>query len=295
MRSRKLGSLMVGVALFAAACGGGTDGLELPDPASADTSGQVGDSSGGDQSNSSGATELGSVTQTADPTTGWIEIEGARYDMSAVGTVNYECVIAEDRTSINFQTNGENSMTIQGSNQTGEWFLSLTFAPGDETNVQYGGSLTETGMVGAEDNALSFEGDVEKVVDYDVMNATDVPATIAVNCGEPDPLPMAEVGGRTYEFPFSGASGLACEVTPELVEVMINRFGPDNTQLQISASQNGDMWLGAVSVSTPEDTLISTMAEDGTGLTIDSSSVAYEGVFSSSEGDIDGSASATCP
>jgi hypothetical protein len=294
-RSGGLVSTLLGVVLVAAACGGGTGGLELPDPASDDVSEQTQDTSGSDQADSGGAADLGSVTQTAAPSMSWIEVEGTRYDMNAVGTVNYECVIAEDRVSINFQTNEESSMTIQGSNQTGEWFLSLTFAPGDDSNVQYGASLTETGEVGAGDNSLSFEGNVQKVVDFDVASATDTPGTVAVNCNDPDPLPSAEVGGQSYEFPFSGASGITCEITPELVDVLINRFGPDNTQLQISASRNGDNWLGSVSISTTEDTFSSTIPEDGSGLTIDGASVSYEGTFSSSGGDTDGSASATCP
>jgi hypothetical protein len=289
--------LVVAIGLMIGACGGGGDEAgDLGD----DVFGDVGESSGdvepGDQ-DSGGATEIGPVTQTADPGTGWVEVDGERYEFEAFGATHYRCELLDDRITVNFQqTTSGHDLTLQGSLLNGQWNASLTFVPAGETQVNYGATIGfDPGRFGIDEEAVSYEGTVARVEDFDVQNAQEMQAVIAINCASPGGAPSAEIGGEPFTFPLSGASSLECVVSDEAVGVLISHSQPEFRQLQIDIEDNGGELFGAAHVTTSDGTFTSFVPPDGTGLEIDGASLSYEGTFTSPSGEeVEGTVSVTC-
>ncbi len=297
-------------ALVIAGCGGG--GGEAPDPSESGGGGgepTASEQSAGGEGGGGGASSatIGPATLTADPGSAWAEVDGGRLEYQASGGVAYECTVSGDRVTVNFQTADGHDLLAQGGKQGEDWFLNLAFKPGRGQEIQYSASSTGgDGSFGISDGALSYEGKVERIEDFDVANATKVDAQVAVNCtsagggsggdGSGGSDPTATIGGQSYTFALSGAQSVTCEVAPDNVTVRINRLAIDGTQLEVDGRQEGDKWLGAVVVYTSDGNYTSPMAIDGTGLTIDGSSVQYEGSFKAPDGsELDGTVSATCP
>lgn len=289
--------VVAALVLLIAACGGGSsESDQLGD----EVFGGVGEASGdvdpGD-GGSSGATDIGPVTQTADPSTGWVEVDGERYEFEAFGSTHYRCDLSDDQVAINFQqTTSGSDFLLQGGVMNGQWNANLTFAPSSENQVSYGASIGfDQGTFGIDDQGISYEGTVSRVEDFDVVNAQDVEATIAVNCTAPGGDPTASVDGQTFTFPLSGAGSLDCVVSDEGVQVLIGHSQPEFRQLQVDIQDNGGELFGAAHITTDEGTYTSFVPPDGTGLTIEGTSLSYEGVFETpSGGEADGSVSVTC-
>lgn len=272
--------------------GASNDSTPADDPSSGD------DQSSGAGQGASGTAVAGPLTQTADPGSGWVEVDGQRFDFTPFGSVYHSCEVLSDRITINFQqTTSGNDLTFQGALGDGGWIGSFTFSPTlSGTPVAYGASLGfDPGTLGIGDQALSYDGTLNRVEDYDIQNAKAVPATIAINCAPPGGVPAAEVGGQSFEFPFSGAQGIQCLVSDEGVDVLISRSSPEYLQLQIDVRDNGGDLLGGVYVTSGDEQFNSVIPADGTGLVIDGNSLTYEGSFSGSSGEeLEGSASVTC-
>ncbi len=308
--AHKTGPLTVAVlgaiAVLVGACGGGDSGdlgasddsAPSDDPVSGDQQSSGEDASSGAVQGASGAAVAGPLTQMADPGVGWVEADGQRFDFTPFGSVHHSCEVLSDRITINFQqTTSGNDLTFQGALVDGGWIGSFTFSPAlSGTSVSYGASLGfDPGTLGIGDQALSYEGTLNRVEDYDILNAEAVPATIAINCAPPGGVPTAEIGGQSFEFPFSGAQSIRCVVSDDGVEVLISRSSPEYLQLQIDVRDNGGDLLGGVYVTSGDEQYNSIIPADGTGLTIDGSSLTYEGSFSDSGGEeLPGSASVTC-
>lgn len=289
--------LAVAIGLTIGACGGGGDDSgDLGE----DVFGGVGESSDDaepEDQGSGGATEIGPVTQTADPSSGWVEVDGERYEFSAFGSTHYSCELLEDRITVNFQqTTAGHDLTLQGSVLNGQWTANLTFVPEGETQVNYGATIGfDPGRFGIGEEAVSYEGTVARVEDFDVQNTQEMQAVIAVNCAPPGGVPTAEVGGESFTFPLSGASSLECMVSDELVQVLIGQSQPEFRQLQIDIQDNGGELFGAAHVSTDEGTFTSFVPPDGTGLTIEGAGINYEGTFTAPSGEeLEGVVSVTC-
>jgi hypothetical protein len=272
------------VALLTAACGGGVGDV-------GDLGGEVfegigeasGDVESGDQG-SGGATEIGPVTQTADPSTGWVEVDGQRHEFSAFGSIHYTCEVMEDRITINFQeTTAGSSFGLQGAMVDGQWNASLTFVPGEQEAVQYGASIGfDPGVFGIGGNEISFEGTMSRVEDRDIVNAQDVQGAFAVNCAAPGGDPTAEIGGQAFTFPLSGGNSVDCAISDQEVAVLIGRNRPEFVQLQVD-------------ISNDDGTYTSFVPPDGTGLEIDGASLTYEGIFTTPDGsEVEGSVSVSC-
>lgn len=289
-------ALTCSVVLMIAACGGGDGTGDVGDDVFDGIGQASGDVDSGDQG-SSGSAEVGPVTQTADPSTGWVEVDGQRYEFEAFGSTHFSCELLEDRITVNFQqTTSGSDFTLQGSTLSGQWSASLTFVPGEENQVSYGANIgVDPGNFGIGDQAISYEGTVLRVEDYDIQNAEEMQATFAVNCSAPGGEPTAEIDGETFTFPLSGAGSLDCVVSDELVQVLISHSQPEYNQLQIDIQDNQGELFGAVYITSGEDTFTSFVPPDGTGLTIDGSSLTYEGIFTTlSDAEVDGSLSVSC-
>lgn len=286
--------MAVAIALTIGACGGGdgdTGGL------GEDVFGDVGEASGDVESDDQGATEVGPVTQTADPSTGWVEVDGERYEFAAFGSTNYRCELAEDRITINFQqTVSGHDFTLQGGVLDGQWNANLTFVPSGDSQVNYGATIGfDPGNFGIDGEAISYEGTLSRVEDFDVANAQETQGAIAVNCSAPGGVPSAEIGGESFTFPLSGAGSLQCVISAEEVELLISQSQPEFRQLQVDIEDNGGELFGAAHVTTDEGTYTSFVPPDGMGLVIDGSSLDYEGTFTAPSGEeVEGSVSVTC-
>ncbi|MGB7861361.1 MAG: hypothetical protein WBM90_12760 [Acidimicrobiia bacterium] len=288
------------LALVVSACGGGGgDDSGLGD----DVFGGIGDAAGENQDSDGGggvpgAGEAGPVTGTADPTTAWVEVEGQRFEFEVPGSVHHQCIIGEERVTINYQETETGSLLIQGQNLGDGWLLSLTVAAGG-SNVSYGGSLPGDGSLGIDGSSLSYEGPADRVEDYDIVNATEVDISLAVNCTPPGDGITATVGGTEYQVQFSGS--VRCEITDEMIEVAIGdaraQGGALDAELQMGAIRDGDgEWFGSATVRTADGTsYTSEMSAEGDLPTVDGLTISYEGTFSSDAGDVDGSVSFSCP
>ncbi len=298
--------------VVATACGGSdddADGGSADDDSAADEGGasddagdDSGDGSGGDDGSAGDPSDLDSLVVlgtppvTADPGTAFVELDGERLDYAASGSINVQCTVTDAQVSVNFQTADGHDLLVQGAPQDGSWFLTTTFARGGDNTRYTAESIARDGTFTIGDGALSYEGQVARVVDFDVANAEMVDARMAVNC---DPAgggsdPTAEIGDAAYAFPVSGAQSVTCTVTDDAVEVRINRLALEGTQLEINATSDGGQWLGNVTVYTADGNLSSTIPADGTGLTIDGTTVTYDGTFTTPSGDQTGTATATC-
>ncbi len=287
--------VVISIALLITACGGGGDGGagEEVFEGVGEASGDVGSGDGG----ATAAVEVGSVTQTADPGTGWVEVDGTRYDFEAAGSVHFRCEVSEDQIVINFQeTTSGSDFLLQGGVINGNWNASLTFVPGEEDLISYGATVgVDPGTMGLDEQAFSYEGTLSRVEDYDIQNAEDVEGVVAVNCASPGGDPTAEVGGQSFTFPLSGAGSLECVVSDAEVRVLISHSQPEYLQLQIDIQDQGDELFGAVYVTSGDETYTSLVPPDGAGLTIDGAALSYSGVFATADGEeMDGSVSVTC-
>ena len=292
-----------------AACGGDDDASDAADAGDAslapsDDGGDASDagdnSDRGDASTPSagsdagGGVVLGEPNLTSDPGVVWVEVGGERLEYTMAGSINVECNVAADRVVVNLQSNGHDFL-VQGSPQTGDWFLNMTFAPGGDNTKYSADSMSGAGTFTVGDGTLSYEGTVSRVVDFDLQNAEDVDARVAVNCASPGGDPTAEVGGETFVFPLSGAQSVTCDVGPEALEIRVNRLSIDGLQLELQGTFDGERWVGAATIYTNDGNYSSPLPLDGTGLTIDGTSVTYDGTFGSPAGDeVDGSVSVTC-
>jgi len=294
-RTVKRANLAIAMALLltVAACGGDADsegGLgEEVFGGIGEASGDVDPGDGG----SAGATEIGAPTQSADPSTGWVEVDGQRYEFGALGSTHFRCDVMEDAITINFQqTTSQNDLSVQGSVVNGQWNASVTFAPSEESQISYGASIGfDVGTAGMGDQAFSYEGTMTRVEDFDLVNAQEVQATIAVNCATPGGEPKAEVAGESLTFPFSGAGNLECDVSDETSYVLISHSQPENIQLQVDIQEA----FGVFHVTSGDDRYESFVPEDGSGLTIAGSSLTYQGIFTGPTGEeLDGSVSVDC-
>lgn len=289
-------AIAMALLLTLSACGGDAENAGSEGGLGEEVFGGIGQASGdvdpGDGGSAS-ATEIGAPTQTADPSTGWVEVEGQRYEFEAIGSTHFRCDIMEDQISINFQqTTSENELSVQGSVANGQWNANVTFAPSEERQISYGASIGfDTGTAGFGDTAFSYEGTMSRVEDFDIVNAQDVQATIAVNCATPGGEPTAEVAGESLTFPFTGAGDLECFVSDEESYVLISQSQPERIQLQVDIQEA----FGAFNITSGENRYGSFVPEDGTGLSIDGSSLTYEGTFTGPTGEeYDGSVSVNC-
>lgn len=286
------------LALIVIACGGGDDaGISDPGAEVFEGVGEASGDVGSTEPGASGSVDVGPVTQTADPSAGWVEVDGQRYEFAAVGSVNYRCEVLEDSITVNFQqTTSGHDLTLQGRVLDGAWNASITFAPEGSTQVSYGASIGfDPGTLGLGSGELSYEGSMNRIEDYDAANVEQVDATLAVNCTDPGNGTTAEIGGESFEFPFSGANSLTCSIVGNTVEVLIGHTQPDFSQLQVDVREEGDGVFGAAILTIADVTYSSFVPEDGSGLVIDESSLTYEGTFTTqSEEEVDGSVSVSC-
>ena len=286
----RLQFLLVVFALFVASCGG--DLAELDE---AFDGGDISGTSASDEDRSfdAGGGEAGPVTVTADPSKAFVEADGQRFAYDAIGAVHYSCEITDEQVRINFQFNGP-SLLIQGSKLEGEWILNLT-ATVEDNDIQYGATLPGEGSLGLENGQLSYEGPIDRVENRDIMNPTVVDAKVAVNCTQPEGRPTAVIDGTEYVVSMIGADSVRCEVSDEAVVVQVNRLTSDDMNIDIGVEAREDGWLGHVSVTTPSGRFGAKGAPDINGLTVDGSTVSYEGTFEGDSGDVDGSLVVTCP
>lgn len=287
------------LALVVSACGGGggdDQGLGDVFDGIGDAAGENEDGDGG--GSIPGAGEAGPVTVSADPTTAWVEVDGQRFEFVVPGSVHHRCLIGEEQVGINYQQTETGDLAILGQNLDDGWLLNLTVVPLDE-NVSYSASLPGNGSLGLDGSSLSYEGPVDRVEDRDILNATEVDLSLAVNCTPPGDGITATVGGTDYRVLFSGS--VTCDITDETIDVNIGdarAYGePLDAELQMSAIRDLDgEWAGVATVRTGDGaSFTADMSSEGDLPTVDGSAISYEGTFSSDAGDADGSLSFTCP
>ena len=290
MKTRLVLSFVVVLVVVLAACGGvaelddvidGENAFGTPPPTNEDGSFDVG---GG---------EAGPVTVTADPSQAWVEADGERHVYDAVEAVHYACDISDEQISINFQFNGP-SLLVQGGKLDGEWLLNLTFTV-DENDIQYGATLPGGGSLGLGDGQLSYEGPIDRVENRDITNPTVVDAKLAVNCTQPEGQPTAIIDGTEYVVSMVGSDSTTCEVTDQAVTVQVNRLTSDGTNIDIGVEAQDGGWFGHVAVTTPAGHFLAKDSPNPAGLTVDGSTVTYEGTFEGDSGDVEGSVVVTCP
>jgi len=284
--------------ILLAACGGDDDGggAQLP----------IGDNRGGDPTPTTSSSDnsgggagggaAGAVTKTTEPGQALVEVDGETIVYRAAGSSFYTCDILDDRITVNFQTGDGHDLLIQGSLQASGWVANVNFKAAGASNVQYGATIpVDADAFGLGNSAMSFEGTVSRIKDFDIANAERVPATIAVNCASPGGDPTAQIGDETYVFRLSGAQSVQCDVTPDQFEVRINRLSTDDLQLEAQGRQQSGAWLGNVTVYAGSERFTSTFVSIGTGLDIEGSTLNYEGTFTSTGGEeLEGSISVTC-
>lgn len=288
-RNARLVVVVLGLGLAVSACGGDDAPAE---PADTATAAESAPDDGG-----AAAVETGEPTLTADPGTTWVEVDGERLTYEAAGSLAYACDVGPDAVTVNIQTGEGRDLLLQVVRQGEGWAGRLSFQRGGGEAVQYAASIpadAERLVIG--EDALSFEGAVTRTEDFDAANATQVDATLAANCALPGEEPTAVLDGTSYTFSPSGAQRFDCLVSADSLEVRVNRLAVDGTQLEVTGQRTDGAWLGAVSVTLPEGTLVSTLPSDGAGLVIEGSSVDYEGSFTGGpEGEVTGTVSVTCP
>jgi hypothetical protein len=292
--------------LVLGACGGGDDGggdLFAPGTTSGDGGGGTEPAPPGEGSDAEGGT-LGGVsaadraTLSTDPGTAYADVDGEHIAYASAGSIGYTCEVGPDRLLVNFQTPEGQDLSIQaGLDETG-WRGQFTFRAAGQGNTQYSVVLAQaSGTLGAGDGVMSYEGTADRIVDFDVTNAESVDVEVAVNCtvAGDGREPEAVLGGATYVFPLSGAQSVTCAVTPDDVDITINRLATENLQLSIDMRGGPGDWIGAVFVITPDGEYTATLSGDAPGLTIDGRTVTYEGPIESDGGETEASVSVTCP
>jgi hypothetical protein len=233
-----------------------------------------------------------------------VEVDGKVFTLAASGSVYYSCETGTDEIRINYQTTDGGDLAFQASRASGEWLGNVTFARGDDN---YGGTLPRDGEgLAVGETATTYRGTLTHRTYSDPANTRDVEATIAVNCdtggagggGEA----MAEIGGRTFLFPASGAQSFECTVTAANVVVRVNRLALEDAQIEIQGTQQSGKWVGNVYVISGSDRYNATLPADGAGLEIAGTTLTFTGTFTqtteadpSNGQEVNGSASVTCP
>jgi hypothetical protein len=295
MRPKPLGALFAGmlIAMSLTSCGGGDEATDV---------GSIVENGGDEQvdvGSGTGVTQTGTPTLTAEPGQAWAEVDGERYTYNSAGSLYFICEVNAQGAQVNFQTNDGQDLSITAIPQGDTWQGNLAFKPGGGVEIQFGASLPNDAdplIVG--DGALSFEGTGTKITDFDLANGEDVEIALAVNCETPGggTDPTAVMGEDTYLFPLSGVQSLQCSIEPDRLDIRVDRLSIDNLQLEIGVRQEGGGWIGTVAVYTPEGTFTSPVSGDAPGLSIDGSTVSYEGTFTGGPaGDVEGTVSITCP
>lgn len=291
--------------LMLGACGGSDDDADdgsggEGDPAS--TAAPLADGGGADAAASAdqvnGVIGTDQPTLTADPGTAYAEVDGGRIVYESAGSLYYTCEIGPDNLHVNFQTADGNDLSIQAGRAGGGWAGQFSFRSAAEGTTQYSVVFGQSaGTLGVGDGALSYEGTADRIVDFDLANAEEVEVDVAVSCaptGDGND-PQAVIDGVTYVFALSGAQSVTCEVSPDDVDVTINRLGVDNLQLSIDMRGGPDDWIGSVFVITPDGDFIVTLTGAAEGLTIDGDTVTYEGPIQAGGADVQASVSISCP
>ena len=304
---------VVAAALVVVACGGGddtaddtagdasgggdaaTDSPPLPTDANADGSD---DDPGGDTAGSgtgNGAVVRGEPTLTADPGTASAEVGGERSDYAAAGSINVDCIVTDEQVAINFQTPEGHDFVAQGAPLDGDWFVSMTFAPGGNSDRYGADSASGGGVFTVGDGTLSYEGVVSRVVDFDITNAEDVDAQVAVELRVTGRRPDGDRGRRDLRVP-----GERCPKRYVRGQRHGDRraYQPARDRrpaTRVERTDQGGQWVGAAVVYTADGNFTAPLPPDGTGLTLDGTSVTFEGTFQSPNGDeVDGSVDITC-
>lgn len=305
--TRKSVAAASALVLILGACGGGDDddgagGVEpapTADPADggADAGAEpAGDDGGG--GGGGGVVGTDTPTLTADPGTAYAEVDGERIVYESAGSLYYTCEIGPDTVQVNFQTADGNDLSIQAGLDSTGWRGQLTLKAADGGNTQYSVVFAQnSGTMGVGDGALSYEGTADRIVDFDVLNAEEVDASIAVACaptGDGND-PQAVIDGTTYVVPLSGAQSVTCAVTPDDIDITINRLALENLQLSIDMRGGPDDWIGSVFIITPDGDFTATLSGAAEGLTIDGNTVTYDGPIQADGADVPASVSVTCP
>jgi hypothetical protein len=300
----KLAGASVVMVVFGAACGGGgsvddlidgnadttDEGAGADDPGDA-VFGDIGDAAEGGAGGNLEVVDAPTVT--ADPGHIVVDVDGRQLVYPLVGSTHPMCDVTPETIQVNVQQTEAGDFSLVATPRDGVWLGSITFSPQGTTD-SYGADF-QSGRLGIGDNAVSYDGPINKVVDFDIVNAETVEGTVAINCDSPGGDPTAEVGDQSYTFPLSGAQGIDCTVAPEEFEVRINRLSLDGTQLEMQGRGGPDQWVGAVVVYTAEGNSIAQLAPDGSGLVIDGGTVGFDGTFTMPDGtEVTGSATATC-
>lgn len=174
----------IAIGLMVVSCGGGDGDQGLGDEGSPSVTADAGGNQGGGDADTAASGQAGPPTHTADPGQAWAEVDGQRLEYMAADSQHYSCEVMSDRITINYQTADGHDLNLQASILDGNWVGNLTFKPGGgEVEVSYGATLGfDPGTLGIGDEAVSYEGTVSRVEDFDVVNAQETQATIAVNC-----------------------------------------------------------------------------------------------------------------
>lgn len=295
--------------LFLGACGGGDDDdgagdvepAPIADPADAnDGADDDAEPAGDDNGDGGGGGVVGAdaPTLTADPGTAYAEVDGERIVYESAGSIYYTCEIGPDKVQVNFQTADGNDLSIQAGLDSTGWRGQLTLKAAGGGNTQYSVVFAQnSGTMGVGASALSYEGTADRIVDFDVLNAEEVDVSIAVACaptGDGND-PQAVIDGTTYVVPLSGAQSVTCAVTPEDIDITINRLALENLQLSIDMRGGPDDWIGSVFIITPDGDFTATLSGAAEGLTIDGTTVTYDGPIQADGADVPASVSVTCP
>ncbi len=253
-----------------------------------------------------GSSEPASLDPSAVPSPGEarVEVDGKVFILTASGSINYSCESGADEIRINYQETDDGDLSVQGSHSSGEWLGNVTFSQDDDN---YGGTLPRSGEgLAVGETAVTYRGILTHRTYSDPSNTRDVEASIAVNCdttgGGGAGEATAEIAGRTFVFPASGAQSFECDVTATNVDVRINRLALEDTQIEIQGTQQSGEWLGNVYVISGSDRYNAIFPADGTGLDIAGTTLTFSGTFTqTSEADpttgqeLTGTASVTCP
>jgi hypothetical protein len=198
-------------AVFVTACGGGDDSDatsaagdvgDAADDTDENVFDDVGDAADEFESGASSFEVLDAPTVTADPGGAVVEVDGQRFEYQLAGSISPTCEVSPEYVQVNIQSADGYSMSLVVSKATGSWTGSLT-AVGEDTNIAYGSGFGG-GRVGIGDNAVSYEGPIDKVVDRDIMNPETMNGTVAVNCDAPGGDPPRRSGIRRSSSPSAG-------------------------------------------------------------------------------------------
>jgi hypothetical protein len=269
-----------------------------------------GDDGGGDDDTS--ATEQGTIaddaggggepTLTTDPGTAYAEVDGERFEYRSSDSIAYSCEIDDQRITVNFQTPDGQDLLLQATSDGDTWRGQLTFASADDSSTRYSASIDGSSGLEVGEEALSYDGPVDRIEDADLAGADELDAEVAVNCASTGESssgaggdPVAEIGGETYTFELSGAQSVTCDVAPDDVEVRINRLALDDLQLEIDMTGGPGDWLGSVAAYTPDGTYRVTLSGEAEGFAVDGDTVTYDGPLEVDGVASEASVSVTCP